>query len=389
MKNALKVALRISEVRERLNHLSGLDDLTEEQSEEIGTLTTEYRALEAKGRAAAIADEVETLNPTEPEPEFRELVEDASLAEVFSAALEMRSTTGATKELQDELKMLPHSIPLDLLEVRTSGQTSAPATTGASQSPIIPYVFPDAAASFLNIPQPRVPVGDAVYTVLTSGATARTPAAGNPAASSAASFTATSLEPRRIQASVFYRREDAGRLAGMDEALRANLSESLADQLDQQVLNVLFSTLSNHAAGAAPTTYQQYVAQFGYARVDGRFASSVSQVRSLMGSPTYGHAASQFIAGADVGAVQRLMMDTGGVRVSDHVPIVAAGLQDGIVRLGARRDMVVPIWQNVELIVDPYTQSADGEIKLTSVMLFSTALLRAAGFWRQQARIST
>ena len=43
--------------------------------------------------------------------------------------------------------------------------------------------------------------------------------------------------PSRIQASFFYSREDRARFAGMDSALRMNLSEALSDKLDQQILN--------------------------------------------------------------------------------------------------------------------------------------------------------
>ena len=220
MKHAVRIAVRLSEVRERLNELSGMDDLTEEHRAEIDQLTGEYKDLEARGRAAAIAQEAEIMNPPPEDPDKSELVDRASVGDVFAAAVEQRATDGATRELQDELGLMPDSIPLELLEERTQGVTPAPGTVGANQRPIIPAVWPQAAASFVGIPQPRVPVGEAVYTVLTTSATAGTPAEGADQAHSTAGFTATTLSPTRIQASLFFSREGRARLAGMSEALR-------------------------------------------------------------------------------------------------------------------------------------------------------------------------
>ena len=151
MKNAVKIAVRLSEVRERLNELSGTEDLTPELRAEIDTLSNEYKDLESRGRAAALAQESQVTNPEPEAPEKRELVDRASLGEIFAAAVEQRSHRRRhPKELQDELGLMADSIPLELIEERTTGVTPAPADVGASQRPIIPAVFPQAAASFLR-----------------------------------------------------------------------------------------------------------------------------------------------------------------------------------------------------------------------------------------------
>ena len=78
------------------------------------------------------------------------------------------------------------------------------------------------------------------------------------------------------------------------------------------------------------------------------------------------------------------MAVTGGVRVSAHVPAVAANKQNCVIRLGMRRDMVAPIWEGVEIIFDELTMAKTGEIVLTAVMLHAVKILRAAGFYKQQ-----
>ena len=138
--------------------------------------------------------------------------------------------------------------------LETRAVTPAPSDVGQNQSTIIPGVFPQSCAAFMGIDTPTVAVGEAIYPVLATNATVGTPAENAAQAETTGSFTADVLSPSRLQASFFYSREDRARFSGMDEALRMNLSEALADGLDQQILagtNGLASpaaTLANHNA---------------------------------------------------------------------------------------------------------------------------------------------
>ena len=72
--------------------------------------------------------------------------------------------------------------------------------------------------------------------------------------------------------------------------------------------------------------------------------------------------------------------------MSAHVPAVASHKQNAVVRLGMRRDMVQPVWGAVTIIVDEVTLSGKGEIEVTASLGMNTALLRAAGFYKQQSQ---
>ena len=79
----------------------------------------------------------------------------------------------------------------------------------------------------------------------------------------------------------------------MDSALRMALNDGLAEKADQEIVNgsdgLLSGTnLPDHNTGAV-TTFANYIARFAYARVDGRYAVADKDVRSLVGSDTYGH----------------------------------------------------------------------------------------------------
>ena len=183
----------------------------------------------------------------------------------------------------------------------------------------------------------------------------------------------------------------------MGEALRLNLDDALSDKLDQQILNgpkgLLHSTnLANHNA-SAENDFEKYLSDFGWARVDGKFASSTADLRIVMGSGVYGHAGETYAGTAtnkgDLSAIEKLMDVTGGVKVSAHVPAVASNKQNAIIRLGMRRDMVAALWEGVTLIPDEITLAKKGQIHdHRGFMLHAVKILRAAGFRKQQAQIA-
>ena len=392
MKSSQRVALEMSEKREKLNGLLGVDELSDEQRTEMGTLTERLQQLEIEARAAILAEGEPTITRTVitdgEDRELRSLIDRASVGMIFEAALEHRATDGAEAELQAHYRLSANAIPLAMLETRAV--TPAPSDVGQSQSTIIPGVFPQSCAAFMGVDMPTVPVGEAIYPVLATNATVGTPAENAAQAETTGSFTADVLSPRRLQASFFYSREDRARFAGMDEALRSNLSDALSDGLDKQILTGtegLFTgtNLSNHNVTAV-TSYANYRSELGYGRVDGTFAGSVGDLKIVMGAATYGHAAGAFRSAnaGDRAALEDLMQVTAGIKVSAHVPAVANNKQNAVIRLGARRDMVAAVWSGITLIPDEISKAASGQIQVTAVMLHAVKILREAGFYKQQ-----
>ena len=392
MKANHRVALEMSEKREKLNALLAVDEMSEEQRTEMGVLTTRMQELEVEARAAILAEDVPMITHTTvadgEDRELRSLIGRANVGNIFDAALEHRSTDGPEAELQAHFKLAANAVPLALLETRAV--TPAPSDVGQNMAPILPGVFPDSAAAFLGIDMPTVGVGEAVFPVLTTNATVGTPAENAAQAETTGSFSAEVLQPARLQAAFFYSREDRARFAGMDEALRSNLSDALSDGLDKQILTGtegLFTgtNLSNHNV-AAVTSYANYRSELGYGRVDGTFAGSVGDLKIVMGAATYGHAAGAFRSAnaGDRAALEDLMSATGGVKVSSHVPAVANNKQNAVIRLGSRRDCVAAVWEGVTLVPDSVTLADKGQIKVTAVMLHAVKILREAGFYKQQ-----
>ena len=166
---------------------------------------------------------------------------------------------------------------------------------------------------------------------------------------------------------------------------------ALGDALDKEIVSgtdglLTGTNLANNNVSAI-TSYDLFLAQFAFARVDGRYAGSVADLRSVMGSGSYARAGAVYRGNAsDRTAASELDRLSGGLRVSAHVPAVASSKQNNIVRLGMRRDMVSPIWEGVTLIPDEVTQAKKGEIVITAVLLHAVKIIREEGFYKQQVQ---
>ena len=398
-----KLELRRHEIVTRLNEIGDVqgEAYSEEIRSEESGLKTELRQVDGRIETALLAEgEDETRMAAEfgDDPEGRELralIGGASMGAIFTAALEHRATDGREAELQAHYKIGPNQVPLAMLRspVETRAVTPAPANVGQQQAQIIAGVFPMACATFLGVGLPTAGVGEAVYPVLTKNADVGTPAENAAQAETTGSFSAEVLSPSRLQASYFYSREDRARFAGMDSALRSNLSDALSDSLDKQILagtDGLFTgtNLANHNV-TAETNYAGYRADFLAGRVDGRFAMTYDDLRIVLGSGTFAHADSVWRGtntNNDVSALDVLSMKAAGLKVSAHVPAVASNKQNAVVRLGMRRDAVAPIWEGITLIADEVTKAGSGQIVVTAVMLYAFKILRAGGFYKQQSQ---
>ena len=277
-----KIQIRMSETREKVNDLvtaESPDDITQRDK-----LCAELKAQETELRSAISAE-----GDTSPESrEWTGLNSRFDLGDMFTNVLEHRVSSGEIAEVQAERGLAANAIPTELLMVEHRAVTPAPADVGQNQNMITGYVFPQSVAGFLSIPSDIVPVGDATFPVLTSDPAPGTPAENDPQAETTGAFTADVLSPSRIQASFFWSREDANRMAGMGDMLREALGGGIADKQDSEIMQgtnglLTGTNLNNHNASSV-TGFSDYVSDFGYSRVDGRFAASGADVRLVMGS---------------------------------------------------------------------------------------------------------
>ena len=383
-----------SQIRERLGSLKLVpsDQITAAQQAERNTLEQRQPVVEGEFRAALDDLQVEqakTLTVDAEARALRQLTSAASLGDIFAASVEQRQTEGPTKELQEHFHLGAHSVPLEMLREEHRAVTPAPGSTGVDEAPVVQPVFATGDAAFLSVSMPTVAAGDSVHPVLTSR-----PAVGGPHTDSTSvnettgAFSAVALPPSRLQASFFYLKSDAARFRGMSESLRSALSMGLSEALDKETIDQISSDVTRTARSSV-SDYGHYKSLVT-SQVDGRFAASESDVRVVMGGPTFVHANTRYRAAetseSGVDAIRRM---SGGLRVSAHIAGVSGSKQDVIVRRGDRMDMVAPLWSGIDLdssmIIDPFTKASTGEVVITAALLAAFKVIRAGGF----ARIAT
>ena len=167
-----RIRVRLSEVRARLNEISGLegDAFTPEIRTEAGSLQSEYGDLEVRHRAAIIADSDGQPDPgdgTGEGAELRALTGRARLSRYLAAAADGQTVDGAEAELRQAYSIADGSgvpwaaIAPPPLETRADAITPAPSTgLPRSQAEILGRVFASSATAFLGVDMPRVPVGE-------------------------------------------------------------------------------------------------------------------------------------------------------------------------------------------------------------------------------------
>ena len=373
-------------------------DRTEAQRTEYRSINEAMPALETEFRAACEAAEgeqveqvVETRGGDTPEGrEYRALIGRANLGVSMRAALEHRQADGAEGELATHLGLDANMVPLDLLRDQRSemrGTTSAPTHVQTDQAPIEQPVFALGSTAWLGIPTPTVASGDAVFPVLSNRPVVRGPFTGDDdAVESDGVWTADLLPPSRLQASYITKRTDIARMPGIADALKLALSSGLSEKVDAQMVAQIV-TDTTRIDQTTNDTYASYVANLLYSRIDGRYAMSESDIRLLMGTDTYTDMAATYRATESAETALTHVKAAGAmVRVSPHVAAAPANNRaDVIVRRGLRDDAVVPLWQGVEIIEDPYgVNLGKGEVEITAVLLAAFKVTRPAAFIRQQ-----
>ena len=401
MLKSQKHALRSSEIRERLNAIAGLEGeaFTDEVRSESDKLADEFKQVESLYRASLVAESAsadEQRSQLDAEgAELGELRGRVNVGRIVAAVLENRQTEGAEAEIQKHYNLGGHEIPASLLlEDRAVGTAVAPGNSQGNQQEIVPAVFPSQTSEAMGIERVSVPSGTAVFPTMTAPATGPDSVAeGATVADSAGTFDAAALGPKRIQASLTHSREDAASFPGMDAALRRNLGDALLDGLDKMALTLTDEGLLDFGADPTATagveTFSRYLASV-YAQVEGRFATNAMGVRLLIGAKTYAHASSVYRANqSDVPALEHLERVSAGVFVSATVAAPAANVQQAVFARGiGLRHAVQPVWEGVSIIADPFSESKDGNIRLTAVALANFKVTRAGGYTRHAYRLA-
>ena len=433
MTNRQKIELKLSEIRQRLNEISGIegDDFTDEIRGEADALQGEYKNLEVRHRAAITSeaeDEARMAGQFRDDAEgaeIRQLMSAVSISDYLSRAAAGVGIEGRAKELNAalEVEAIGKSggicIPWVVLagpqpERREAPEQRAFTDTGdyaggVQMRPILQRLFGPGIMDALGVRIDSVPVGRSEWPLLTGGVAPVQKAEGSAANDAVeATFSTEILKPKRLTGKYELTHEIAAQVPGIEEALRRDLGDAVRAKMSDLVLNGDESTNAHEPDGfltkiAAPTdptaeaTFEDYAGSHASA-VDGIHAVTEMEVSSVIGVAAYQHAAATYRTNAGQESASEALKRRSQMCISSsYVPAPASDIQNGNIFHAAgpngggasmRGDSVAAVWPTLEVIRDIYSQASQGVV-LTWVTLWDAeTAFRVGAYQRVSFRLA-
>ena len=401
-----RLQLRQSETRQSLNVLLALDELSDEQRASMGELTSTMQNLEIEVRGAICAEGEPIITPNDGGDaegrELRALRERISFGEYAGAAMQMRGAVGAEGDYNAAIGIPANRFPLELLAPPLEIRETTDVDAGAAQQSWLDRLFATSSAARVGVSFRSVATGVAAFPVTTAGGAGVQRQKSEAVAAATWTIGVTELKPTRNAIHAIFSREDDLRLPGLEEAITRDLRMGLMDAVDlaifegdagatgttaditglQTAASVVEKTITQTAKVKGPDTLQALVEL-----IDGKHAEGASDLRIVasVGANTLWMTTVANSA-AENQTIAQFLMASGmawGVRgdISGATTANAFGAFVGRGR-GIDGAAVAPVWDSGELIRDPYTSAAKGEVVLTLNYFWNFGLPRPANFAR-------
>ena len=411
-----KLQIEQSEKRQKINDLLGQDDLSDEQRNELESLTKRAQQIEIELRGALVAEaaaEAEARGLFGPSGdgaagETRRLLESVTLADYLNPAAKGGGIEGRAAEVNAALdvpsagKSGGVAIPWPLLEMRAFTTTTQ--NDGSEvQRPILQRLFGPGVIDALGVRMDSVPAGRAEWPLISGGvAPAQAKEGDAAAAAAAATFTTATLKPKRLTGVFEYSHEEAASVAAIEQALRRDLADAIKSKMSDLIINGAAPTNSNpqHVEGfltaisapgdaGATAVYADYAGSHA-SGIDGVHAEMETEVSSVIGTDVYRHAATVYQTGSGESGTEALRRRSMSCRASAYVPAATSGQSKGNLfhLAGAngggvmRGDSVAAMWPTLEIIRDIYSKASQGVV-LTWISLWDARVaFRADAYYR-------
>ncbi|MCF7746997.1 phage major capsid protein [Sulfitobacter sp. M39] len=415
MLDSVKIQRRQSEIRQELAVLVGKESPSEDETRSMETLDTEYRANEARYRAALIAEDEERRDAgaeleTRSDTEWAEVMAGFEMRQVALALDEGRALEGRTAEVVSELRShggyrgVP--IPWGALETR-AGETVAAGTPNPMRTaPIIERLFAGSVAARMGGQMVNVGVGEMEYPVTTSAVTAgwANGETGNVPGPAAYTTLDRPLKPdHNLGVQMRLTRKTLKQSgAGLEQAVRRDMNGAIEEALDRAVF------LGSGSAGE-PTGLFAGASAWGISEVDVGAAATWGAIRSEVVGFLTGNAATGpgdvralirpevwdamdaaiWDAGSGVTEWDRMSDALGEVMMSHNAldaPTGSPAASKAVLTTtaGGVAPFFVGTWGAIDLIRDPYSDAQSGALRLTALATMDVTVSRAV-----QTRILT
>ena len=410
-------ALRLSEIRSELNELNGLEELTDEQRAQRSALTAEYGTAEDAWRAEYIAAEgvdPNDLNPqeTEEDAEVRErnaLLDRVEIRHYLDSAASGAPLPTELRELNDAFgisgegvttvpfEVLAHNIERYDAEHRQDQATTTAQLEGATgQRPVLYRLFGMGVKDFMGVRLDSVPSGMMEWPLMTGGVSPKQVAESTAQDAEQATFETQVLKPKRLTARYLYTVEQAAQVRNLETVLRTDLNAAINDAQENQVINgdgTGANVRGFFAAYAAAAVPNAVVTRDGYYEliangIDGLHAHMEGDVRLLTSIKGLRKAITLRQPNSDRSVASIVRDESGGFMASTHVADATSGNRQNVSDVLTRRgnapgSSVAAVWPGLQLIRDPYTNAAKGQIAITAGIMWDFyAGLRTAAYTR-------
>lgn len=402
-KTATQIAVEMSELRSAISDESQKDN-RDENIRKLAELEPEYRA-------AIVLEQSEVETRTEHDTEARELRElrgKAQLSTYIGAALGgVGVYAGAEAELNQHLGLPANQFPLSLLDDGPEVRATTAVDSQTNQQTWLDRLFADAAATRVGVTMRSVRAGVSSVPQTTAGAAFEMKEKSAAIGDAAWTVGVTEMKPKRGGVRAVFNIEDTARLPGLEDALRRDLRAAMVENVDRAIFvgadggsnDTADITGLQTATGVTEKTLKQAdkvkagetLAVF-VSLVDGIYASSLSDLNivATVGANTLWQGTILSVGNSETASFYKTLANflaENGITYSVRGSIETAtangdfgafiGRNRGIAGAG-----VAAVWDSAELIRDPYTGAAKGEIALTMNYLWDLAFPRAANFAR-------
>ena len=412
MLESRKIELRRSEVRQELADLAAKEAPTEDELRRIGELDGEYRTLEARYRAALIAEDTERREAgaeleTRDGAEWAEMLGQFELRQAALALAEDgRALEGPTAEIVSEMRAaggyrgIP--VPLEALEVR-AGETVAGGTPDPMRTmSIVDRLFADSAFTRMGGQVVSIDFGAMEWPVVTSSVTAgwADGETANVAGPTVFATTDRAMKPENNLGVTMKVTRRAIKQSGgaLEQAIRRDMQNAIRVELDRaaflgsgatgEPLGVIAGAGTYGITATAVDATADYAA-FRGAVVRFMLANAVTspaQVRAMARPETWDALESQAAStAAPLFEWDRLVaaMGAGNITLTSDALEAPSGSPAAASALltttaGGVPPVFMGLWGGVDLIRDPYADAASGGLRLTGLLTADITVARPA-----------
>lgn len=396
MLESVKITRRQSEIRQQLAELVGKTDPTDEETRIMEALDREYRSNEVRYRAALVAEDQERREAgaeleTAETRDWQGLMDRFEVRQVVAALDHGHQLDGATAEVVQEMRSqgtytgVP--VPLEALEVRAGETVSTDLVDPKATRGIFDRLFPQSVAARMGVQSVSIPHGSVEYPIATAGASAGWAASETGTVGAAAAFKtaeATLSPDHTLGCQMKVTRKALAQVgAGLEQAIRRDMSAAIGAELDRAVLigtgtggqptGIVTGATNTGDWAATWTAIKSEVVAFMQANA----ISDPGQVRLAM-TPAMWSDLDDAIwdAGSGITEWDRLARHVGAGNIvrATQLPADTALLT---VTAGGLAPAYLGVWGGLDVIRDPYSDAASGGLRLTGLMTVDLIAPRA------------